>query len=91
MEIINTPITITYCILGKHMTAFEYYENNRKLPLYEIVNQQNELIHLGIVKYNSRWRKYCFYPEDETVFDDKCLQDMINFLNCLNNKRKEGE
>lgn len=85
----NKPITITYYKLGKYMTAFEYQELNRKLPIYEIVNQQNELIHLGIVKYNSRWRKYCFYPEEETVFDDKCLTEMIKFLNYLDNKRKE--
>lgn len=91
MEEINTPITITYCELGKYMTAFEYHEPNRKLPIYDIVNQQNELIHLGEAKYNSRWRKYCFYPEEETVFDAKCLQDMIDFLNCLNNQRKKGK
>ncbi len=85
-----SSIGITFMKLGKYMTAFPEYIDGRKTPIYEITNQQNEFIKLGYVKYNSRWRKYCFYPDDETVFDDKCLLEMIKFLNYLNNERKRG-
>lgn len=81
-------IVISFITLGKYMTAYPEYVSGRKTLIYEIVNQKNEFIKLGYVKYNSRWRKYCFYPNDETVFDDKCLLEMINFLDYLNNARK---
>ena len=83
-----SSIGIAFITLGKYMTAFPEYVNGRKTPIYEITNQQNELIKLGYVKYNSRWRKYCFYPNDETVFDDKCLIEMVKFLDYLNDIRK---
>lgn len=83
-----SSIGISFITLGKYMTAFPEYIKGRKTPIYEITNQKNELIKLGYVKYNSRWRKYCFYPNDETVFDDKCLLEMIKFLDYLNDVRK---
>lgn len=81
-------VGIEYIEIGKYITAFIEKPKNRKTPIYELCNAKNELIHLGEIKYNSSWRKYCFYPTDDTVFDDKCLKDIIDFMNSLNDKRK---
>jgi len=42
---------------------------------------------LGIIKWYAPWRQYCFYPGFETVFNNTCLLDIVEFLN----KLKEGE
>lgn len=43
---------------------------------------------LGIIKWRSGWRKYVFEPETCTVWDAKCLTDIITFLNELMDSRK---
>jgi len=35
---------------------------------------------IGIVKWNPGWRQYCFFPENETVFSNGCMQDISNFI-----------
>lgn len=77
-------IGIEYLEIGKHITAFIDKPKNRKNPIYELCNRKKELIHLGEIKWNVRWREYCFYPIDGTVFDDECLLDIVNFLKGLN-------
>ena len=39
---------------------------------------------LGIVKWFPRWRKYCFFPEQDTIYDGQCLNNIIQFLDALN-------
>ena len=89
MEIINGPIYISFLDIGKYIRIYDDTPDNRKTKVYTLVNKENELIHLGEIKWNTCWRKYCFYPEYETVFDNKCLTDIITFLNKLNEEYKE--
>ena len=35
---------------------------------------------LGEVRWFSRWRKYCFFPEPECVFEETCLRDISDFI-----------
>lgn len=79
---------ICFIDIGDYIRAFDITPDNRKTKIYELCNSKNELIKLGKIKYNNRWRKYCFYPIDETVFDDKCLTDIVNFIDKLNIERK---
>lgn len=39
---------------------------------------------LGVVKWFSDWKQFCFFPEEETVFSVGCLNDVIDFINQLN-------
>jgi len=34
---------------------------------------------LGEIRWYAPWRKYCFYPQSETVFDKGCLRDIADF------------
>ncbi len=34
---------------------------------------------LGEIKFNSRWRKYSFYPLRETLYEQDCLWDIADF------------
>lgn len=83
-------IGISYVEIGKYITAFDQTPDNRKTKVYELCNSQNERDYLGEIKYNTKWRKYCFYPIDYTVFDSKCLMDIVKFINTLNEERTKS-
>ena len=34
---------------------------------------------LGKVKWFGRWRKYSFFAEPDTIFEEHCLRDIANF------------
>lgn len=35
---------------------------------------------LGSLRWFGRWRKYCFFPMADTVFEEKCLRDIAEFI-----------
>lgn len=82
-------IGIEYITIGDYIVAFDETPENRKTKVFGLYSAKDERVNLGEVKYNTSWRKYCFYPIDETVFDSKCLFGIISFLDELNNERKK--
>ena len=34
-------------------------------------------IKLGVIKWYARWRQYAFFPENGTIFNVECLNDII--------------
>jgi len=38
---------------------------------------------LGVIKWHGPWRKYCFYPEANCLFDKSCLEEVAAFLDGL--------
>jgi len=34
---------------------------------------------IGCIAWLGRWRKYCFFPEPETVFEQVCLREIAEF------------
>lgn len=43
---------------------------------------------IGVIRWYTPWRKYCFYPFDSTIFDVTCLQTIQNKINELMEARK---
>lgn len=66
---------------------FILMENEPKTKVYDIVNKQYGGI-IGQIKWFPSWRKYSFFPAKETVFEQTCLIDIIDFLNKLQIERK---
>lgn len=58
---------------------------NRKTPIYHIWSIKNKC-HIGEIKWFSRWRKYCLYPDLDTIWDEKCIKDILEFLEKLKEK-----
>lgn len=81
-------IGITYYELGDYMNAYPEEIQGRKTPIYKLYNKKDESIYLGEIKWNGAWRKYCFYPEYETLFDSKCLMELVKFIDYLMKERK---
>jgi len=58
-----------------------------KTQVYNVANKENGS-YIGQVKWNSGWRKYCFFPQPNCLFESDCLSDIVKFLNKLMLDRK---
>ena len=54
--------------------------SDRKTTLCKVFNKSDEL--LGHIGFYPQWRKYVFVS-DVTQYDSKCLQDIVDVLNEL--------
>lgn len=75
-------------LLGKYIFCIKINLESRKTPIYNLFSREDRNIYLGEIKWCNRWRKYCFYSVSDSIFDEKCLTEIINFLNSL--KRNKG-
>ena len=61
-----------------------------KLPktnIYMVYNNKNYAT-LGYIKWYGGFRKYCFFPQPDTIFETKCLHHIIAYINKLMEERK---
>lgn len=65
--------------VNKHL-HFNEIKDTGKTKVWEIQNSHQGCL-IGIIKWNGGWRKYCFYPYDETVYDSRCLDRIVEFMN----------
>ena len=56
-------------------------KNGTKL-VYQVVSKRGKGI-LGEIAWYYKWRQYCFYPDNATIYNKTCMQDIINFMNKL--------
>lgn len=64
--------------------VFITYSPTGKTGIWEVfscdsVGKQAEVTSLGAIKWFGRWRRYCFFPGSNTVFDTGCLEEIANF------------
>lgn len=45
---------------------------------------------LGVVRWHSAWRRYCFFPEPSTLFEEVCLREIGDFLEKQTKLHKAG-
>lgn len=50
-----------------------------KTKKWEVVSIKG--IHLGTIKWFSKWRQYCFFPQLGIVLNRTCMNDLIDFTN----------
>jgi len=48
-----------------------------KTKRWEVLTLEGTVI--GHIKWHGPWRKYSFFPCFDTVFENDCLQDIIDF------------
>lgn len=49
---------------------------------------ENSGTFLGMVKWYAPWRKYTFQPTSQTVFDNACLTEIVEFLTARTTEHK---
>jgi hypothetical protein len=53
------------------------------------VGDDNGENNLGEVKWYAPWRRYCFFPNQCTLYDASCLQEIVSHLDDLMKQRKK--
>lgn len=61
---------------------FQLLEQKPKTKVIEVLSKEHESS-LGIIKWFSRWRQYAFFPQNETVFNVECLNDIQSYIRGL--------
>jgi len=70
---------------AKHI-RFRLIKRKTKTNVYSVRNKESGVL-LGKIEWYGSWRKYCFFPSDDTVYDRRCMRDINNFINKLMNDR----
>ena len=70
---------------------FVLIENKSKTKVFDIVynDERGDVggLVLGKIKWFPRWRKYGFFPDTDTVWEQDCMKNVIDFLNQLKIER----
>jgi hypothetical protein len=71
------------CEAPKRFKTYLHFEllflKGRRTKYWRITSVQTG-VYLGLVEWRPSWRKYCFYPQADTVFDEKCLAEITDHL-----------
>ena len=63
----------------KWINIVEVPNPGRKTKKFEIHSKEDDSS-IGIIKWYGPWRKYCFFPLSETVYEQVCLRDIAQFI-----------
>lgn len=74
---------------SQYISYYMYEKKGYKTYFIQVSNKQFGDI-LGEIKWYSRWRRYVFYPLNDTLFDSECLKDIISYIDNLMRERKEA-
>lgn len=72
---------------GEYFFITKIVEVKRKTPIYYVFEYNTNCI--GEIKWYGPWRKFCFYPDKDTIWDSKCLMQIVEQLDIINLKYKE--
>lgn len=65
----------------------DFHKKERKVraktDMYFIHPRVDKNYPIGEIKWYSAWRRYCFFPYSDTLWDANCLGEIIAFINGL--------
>lgn len=65
---------------GKHIYfRYEGDSPSGKTKYFAVMATDGEMM-LGRVSWYSKWRKYCFWPFADTLYEQDCLRDIADFI-----------
>jgi len=70
---------------NKHI-FFHLHEQKPKTQVWLVVNKSSHIT-LGQIKWYGAWRQYIFVPINNSIYNDGCLQVIIEFIGKLNKER----
>lgn len=70
---------------------FELIDEKPKTKVFQVISKFS-YVRLGTIKWYPSWRNYCFFPtmEEETVYSDRCLSSISEFISSLNTEHKSN-
>ena len=66
---------------------FEKTEDKPKTSVWSCRNNRSSE-ELGIIKWYSGWRQYCYFPLTQAVYSAGCLEDINSFIGQLKELKK---
>src|SRR5208282_248516 len=66
---------IAFRNLGTYWAGTEHKTNR-----YAVVEKHNASSQLGVILWFARWRKYCFYPDPNTLYEETCMREISQFI-----------
>jgi hypothetical protein len=67
----------------------EAASEGRKTSVWRVIANEGDTL-LGEVKWFGRWRGYAFHPESWTVFEQKCLREIAEFVESKSKAHRKG-
>jgi hypothetical protein len=46
--------------------------------IWNVVNKDG--YQLGSIRWHVPWRRYCFYPDAQSIWDRNCLMEIVEFI-----------
>ena len=62
---------------------FDLLEQKTKTKVIEVKSRLQLYSRLGIIKWYASWRQYAFFPENGTLFNVECLNDIQSYIRGL--------
>jgi hypothetical protein len=69
----------------------EFVEIDRKpKTVVWAVMSKDTASHVGFVQWHGPWRKYCFFPEFNTIFEWDCMRSIAEFCEQKTKEHREA-
>jgi hypothetical protein len=65
---------------------FDLVRDSGKTTVWDVVSNNGPA--LGQIKWYPQWRRYCFFPWNNMLFDNSCLKDITFKIDQLMNDRR---
>lgn len=47
--------------------------------IWTVITKDSNIV-LGEIRWHSSWRRYCFLPRGDTLFEQDCLRNIADFI-----------
>jgi len=61
----------------------------RKTSVWRVLANDDDTL-LGEIRWFGRWRGYAFFPEATTLFEQKCLREIADFVESKSKDHRKG-
>lgn len=71
------------------LTFMKYKDSEKKTYDISVLNKNSDTL-LGKIKWYGPWRQYALHTLDNIIFDRKCMNDIISYIDKLMDDRKKA-
>ncbi|MDX9802799.1 MAG: hypothetical protein RBS96_02050 [Dehalococcoidales bacterium] len=82
LKVINNQVQ------GTHIQFGEHPQPKRKTMVWAVTSVYDQTL-LGFISWFPRFRKFSFFPQKDTVYEEMCLRDIAEFCETETKKQKE--
>jgi hypothetical protein len=71
--------------MSEYLEFIELPNDGKKTRKYQVVSKKWQYP-LGEIKFFNHWRQYAFFPAPDTIFNNTCMNDLVNFIKSIPKK-----